>query len=60
MLVACRGCGQAVQGPTQWVLFLRCDLRTYVYSVVRRQDLSEASYRTLVRNGDVVLVQTRR
>ena len=28
----------------------------YVYSVVRRQELSEASYQTLVRSGNVVLV----
>lgn len=56
MLVACRGCGCPIQGPTEWVLFLRCDLGTYVYTVVRRQDLSEASYQALLRNGDVILV----
>lgn len=46
-----------VESPAdQWLVFLRCDVVTHNYSILKRKDIAEASYRALVRNGDAVLI----
>lgn len=41
---------------SEWLLFLHCNLETHNYSVLKREDLSAASYASVLRNQDAIVI----